>query len=150
VLALALFVIFATPSPPSPKANERFTAATVEYVDVELRWSRGQLTILSVKHGRFDKPTALARFRGRFEARALAKGATREHVAFDFPLLANAETDDATTESRAIGGRLRGGVTATTTVRLPLPDGADAIAVYDSASKRTVTAPLAAGDPPPR
>src|SRR5260370_39946243 len=105
--ALLAWVVFAASSstvmtPPAPR-----------YADLELKFARGQLSVIALKLGRFDKPTALRRFRGRFEARVLQGKRIVEQVQFDFPLLAAAESDDVDEQHRALADRVRAGVTAT-------------------------------------
>jgi hypothetical protein len=134
VLAIVIWLLSATPAPaPLP---------TLRYADVDVRYVRGAVSVVGVKLGRFDQPTALKRFRGRFEARVLGGKTVLDRVEFDFPLTAGAETDDADESSRKIGENFRRGVTAQTTVRVPVPDGADGLAIYDSVSKKLVAAPL--------
>src|SRR5689334_6811761 len=101
------------------------------YADVDLKWEKGAVTVLKIKPGRFARPTTLRRYRGRFTA-MVARGKTAlVELQFDFPLLAQAESDDASPESRKIAERMREGLTTTTTVRVPLPDGADTLIIYD-------------------
>jgi hypothetical protein len=143
VLALYTALLFcAPPAPLVPKAP-RTTAPTVAYLDVDLRWSRGELTILGVRPGRFAHPTALPLWHGRFVAIVERKKATLVELSFDFPLLADAESEgDETPEARVLAQRIRKGVTSTTTMRVPLPDGADAVTIWDSATQKKVTSPI--------
>jgi hypothetical protein len=137
--AALVWTLLLSPSPPpviqagpaAPVAHADQTAPVVRYADLALELAAGRASVLEVLYGRFDRPTALARYRGRFEARVLHKGAILERVRFDFPLAADAETDDASDEARAVAERLRAGITARTRLRVPLPDGADAIAIWD-------------------
>jgi hypothetical protein len=116
--------------------EERMSPAATEYADVELRYASGRVTLVKLTRGRFPSPTRLARYRGRFSARAERKGSTDAVVPFDFPLLAPAEAPDlATQEAERMGARLRQGVTATTTVRVPLYPGTEVINIYDEATK---------------
>jgi hypothetical protein len=129
----------AAPDRPSA-ASERNTAPVLEYADLTLDYAAGRVKVSESKRGRFAHPTALERFRGRFEARAIRRtGSSKqqvehvlERVRFDFPLLADAETDDASQEARELADRLRAGVVSHTQVRVPLPDGTDAVAVVDT------------------
>jgi hypothetical protein len=114
-----------------------------EVATLTMRWDKGAVTILRVERTLLARPTHLVRFRGRFEARALAGDKPLDFVRFDFPLLAPADSSDEMTEEAAkLGANLRAHVTATTTVRVPLPPGATAVAVYDTASHKLVSAPL--------
>jgi hypothetical protein len=143
--ALIVAVLFATP----PVSASR-TAPAVEYVDLTLRWSRGGVTVVRTARGRWATATELPRYRGRFEARALRAGTVLERVRFDFPLLASAEAEDVTDEARAAAARIRAGVTSsTTTVRVPLYEGAEAVEVRDGISGRVVTVKVPAVAPPP-
>jgi hypothetical protein len=125
MVALLTWVLLAAP------VATVMTAPTARYADLELKFSRGQLSVIAVKLGRFDKPTALRRFRGRFEARVLAGKKIIEQVQFDFPLVGTAESPDISDENRLLAERLRAGVTTTASVRVPLPDGAEALEIYD-------------------
>jgi hypothetical protein len=124
-------------------------AGVVGYADVDLKWEKGAVTVQRVRPGRFAKPTAIRRYRGRFTA-IVARGKTNlVELQFDFPLLAAAESDDVTTEARQVAARLRDGVTSTTTIRVPFPDGADTIVIYDGLTTKDFRAPLVAKAAPP-
>jgi hypothetical protein len=114
---------------------------------VTVRYERGVTSILKVERLPLSSPQKVRRWRGRFEARAVAAGGkVVDFVRFDFPLMAEAETlDDTTAEAAKVGRKLREHVTATTYVRIPLPAGATQVAVYDSATKKSATADLPAG-----
>lgn len=154
-LTLLGVVIAATPSAPKPPAPDR-TAPIRDYADCLLRFDRQAVTIVRCARGRFAQPTSLIRFRGRFEARALGRDARRkqegaagavvlEFVRFDFPLLADAESpEDTSAEAQKVAAALRAGVSASTQVRVPLPEGTESIAVYDGRTKRTVRLDLTA------
>jgi hypothetical protein len=114
----------------------------VHYADIDLRYARGEVSVVAVRSGRFAKPTNLPRWRGRFLASVLKAKKPVADVEFDFPLVAPAESEDATPEARAAAERLRKGSTSTTTVRVPWPEGADTVSIWDSVTKKTVTAPL--------
>jgi hypothetical protein len=141
-LVIALFL--------TPPLVPDLTRPVTEFADVTLRWDKGTLNIVKVARGQLPRPTALRRWRGRFEARALAGQKVLELVRFDFPLLAAAENaDEMTPEATAFGRKLRNGVTATTVVRVPLPDGATAAAIYDTETRRSVPVTLPAAPPGP-
>jgi hypothetical protein len=113
------------------------TVTVTAYADVQLRYQLGRVVMDHLTLGRFARPTALNRFRGRFRARSLKGGQILETVQFDFPLVAEAEApDDTTEEAKAVANRLRAGVTSSTTVRVPLPEGTDAVAIEDRDGKR--------------
>lgn len=134
LLSLALFATTTTP---------RVIAGVTTYADVELKYVRGEVIIQKIKPGRFAKPTALPRYRGRFTA-IIAKGKQNlVELEFDFPLVARAESEDMSEEARQLGKKLRDGVTSQTTVRVPWPDGAERLIVYDAVTGARVTAPLA-------
>jgi hypothetical protein len=132
------------------------TAPVVRYADITVQVDKQQLKIVDVKPGRFDKPTALPRYRGRFAARAVAGDKILEEVRLDLPLLADAETNDVSDDDKKFAERLRQGVSVKARVRVPLPEGADAIVIVDQKSGRsarvslaTAPAPGAAKDAPP-
>lgn len=130
------------------------TALVSEQAKVTLRYAKGAVTIVRVERQPLASPARMPRWRGRFEARAVAGGKTVDFVRFDFPLMAAAEApDDVTVEAKELGQKLREHVTATTVVRAPLPPGATSIAIYDSVTRKTTAAdlpatptPAAAGD----
>jgi len=115
-----------------------------EVANLTVRWDQKGVTIVKVERALLAKPAAMMRYRGRFEARALgAANKTLDFVRFDFPLLAAAESgDEMTDEARTLGEKLRANVTATTVVRVPLPRGATAIAVWDTAAHKGVSVSL--------
>jgi hypothetical protein len=126
------------------------TRPAIHFADVTLRWDKGTLSVVKVARAELPQPTALRRWRGRFEARALAGQKLLDYVRFDFPLLATAESgDEMTVEATSFGRKLRSGVTATATVRVPLPDGATAASIYDSETRRSVAVTLPTAAPPP-
>jgi hypothetical protein len=136
----------------APPIAADLTRPTTHFADVTLRWDRGALTVVKVTRTELPEAKALRRWRGRFEARALDGKKTLDYVRFDFPLLAAAEAgDEMTAEATAFGRKLRSGVTATTIVRLPLPDGVTAASIYDSETRRTlpITLPEAPPGSPP-
>jgi hypothetical protein len=142
LFALAV-VLFCTP-PPSALVN------VLGYADVDARYERGEVTILAVHRGRFAKPTTLTRWKGRFVASAVKGSKTLSQVEFNFPLVAEAESPvDVEPEEKKVADKLRSGVTSTTTVRVPLPDGADAISIWDAVSRKTVTRSLSEPAPAP-
>jgi hypothetical protein len=152
VLILLAVAIFCTPAPPVIP-HPRPAPQVTDYADLALGWSGGRLTVESVTRGRFERPTALPRYRGRFVATARKKRRpleTLDETRFDFPLLADTESEDATPEARKLAKMVRAGVTAKTTVRVGLPDGADEIAIADSVTGRSVTVSLARSPAPPR
>jgi hypothetical protein len=117
-----------------------------EVANLTVRWDQRTITIVRVERTLLPKPTPLIRYRGRFEARAVDNthgDKTLDFVRFDFPLMAPAESrDEMTEDARLVGEKLRANLTATTIVRVPLPRGATAISVYDTASHKTVAVPL--------
>ena len=142
MLALAIALFFAPPT-------TDMTRPVTHYADVTVRWDKGALSVVKVARGELPRATSFRRWTGRFEARALAGGQPLDFVRFDFPLLGAAEApDEMTPEATAFGRKLRNGVTATTVVRLPLPDGATAGAIYDSETRRSIPVTLPAPPPP--
>ena len=114
----------------------------IGYADVDLKWEKGAVTVQQIRPGRFTRPTSLRRYRGRFTA-MVARGKTSlVELQFDFPLLAQAESDDASPEARKIAERMRDGLTSTTTVRIPLPDAADLLVIYDGVTMKETKVPL--------
>jgi hypothetical protein len=140
VIALVLWVTFATPPVARP---ERAIAGVTAYADVELRFADGEVSVGKITPGKFAKPTALPRYRGRFTAIVAQGKKNLVELDFDFPLLA-VEAPDATDDARKLGQQIRKGVTSSTSVRVPLPEGADSLAIYDSVTHKTVKATLAA------
>ena len=126
----------------------QLTQPVRNYADVLLSVDAEKIVVAELHKGRFDKPTALPRYRGRFLLRALAGKKVLEEVRVDLPLLADAETDDASDEARKFAVRLRQNASVKARVRVPLPDGADAIAVVDTKTGRAVTASLSAATAP--
>jgi hypothetical protein len=141
VLYLLGIVMFCTPQPPVPPA-------VMSYADVDARYQRGEVTILAVRRGRYAKPTNAPRWKGRFLGSALKGGKTLAQVEFNFPLVAEAESPvDVDPEQRKLADKVREGVTSSTTVRVPLPEGADSISIWDSVSRKTVTRSLSEPGP---
>lgn len=105
---------------------------TTAYWDLALRFSAGKVSALRLAPGRFPSPTVLPRHVGRFVV-WLCEGATaKESVAFDFPLVADAETDDVSPEAREFARKLAQNVTAETVVRLPQTAQLDGLAIEDT------------------
>ena len=123
-----------------------------EMARLTVKYDRGAIRILRVERVALGSPERMRRWRGRFEARAVAAGKTIDFVRFDFPLMAEAEApEDATAEAKQLGQKLREHVTATTLVRTPLPAGATQVTIYDTVTKKSTSADLpqaaaAAGD----
>jgi hypothetical protein len=138
VLTLVVVCLFATP------VSTAMTAPAGAYDDLDLKFERGKVSVVGVRPGRFDKPTTLRRFRGRFEARVLQRKKILETIQFDFPLLGAAESEDVDPEHRALADKFRAGLTTTATVRVPLYEGADAIEIYDAQTRKTVAVDLKA------
>jgi hypothetical protein len=141
-----LFTLLLTPTsaPTAALAREESTLVN-EMARLTVRYERGVTSIIKVERVALASPQKMRRWRGRFEARAVAAGKTVDFVRFDFPLMAQAETpDDTTVEAAKVGQKLREHVTATTIVRVPLPAGATSVAVYDGATKKSATADLPA------
>jgi hypothetical protein len=138
-MLVLLVTLFLTPLPPAGDT----TALVRETARLTVRWHAGAATILHVERRTLASPARFPRWRGRFEARALAADKPIELVRFDFPLMAEAEApDDATAAAKRLGKKLRDGVTATTYVELPLPAHASAVAIYDTFTKKQVVAKL--------
>jgi hypothetical protein len=116
---------------------------TTGYLDVTVRWQRGRVTVERVEAGRFDKPTAIKRWTGRFEARARAGKRILDAVRFDFPLLGDADSGN----QGALADKLKENTVATAKVRVPLPDGADAVEVADRHGGPAVPVPLPSRPP---
>jgi hypothetical protein len=97
-------------------------------VDLALRYASGAVTVTSATRGRFDKPTRLPRWTGRFEARTLGRGAKElDRFRFDFPLLGDADPGN----QAGLADELKKNTVATTQVRVPLPDGAAELQIVD-------------------
>src|SRR3954468_14236215 len=142
-LMLALLItLFLTPIATNARDE---TVLVNEMAKLTVRYERGALSIVRVERQALKSPERMRRWRGRFEARAVAGGKTLDFVRFDFPLMAEAETpDDTTAEAAKVGQKLREHVTATTIVRVPLPACATSVAVWDGATKKLATADLPA------
>lgn len=148
MLAL-LFTLFLTPLPfltPSSAVVRDETALVNEMARLTVKYDHGTVTILRVERQPLASPERMRRWRGRFEARAVAAGGkTLDFVRFDFPLMAQAEApEDVTEDAKKVGKNLRDHVTATSIVRAPLPAGATSVAIYDSFTKKSATAALPA------
>jgi hypothetical protein len=138
-MMLLVFVMLCTPAKALPSPLDD----VVSYADVDVTYQRGEVSINVIRKGRFTKPTRIPRWRGRFVAIVNAKKKSLAQVEFDFPLVAPAESpNDVSPENQKVADKLRSGITSSTTVRVPLPDGADAVSIWDSVTKKTVTAPL--------
>jgi hypothetical protein len=124
------------------------TTPVRDYADVTVQYDKAGLKIMNVRRGRFDKPTALPKYRGRFVAHALGQKKQLEEVRFDLPLLADAETDDATDEARKFADRLRSGTSVKATVRVPLPEGSLVVKIDDSKTTQSVSVSLATAPSP--
>jgi hypothetical protein len=140
-----LITLFLTPTGPS---HGEETAIVQEQAKLTVRYEKGIVSILRVERQPMKSPARMPRWRGRFEARAVGGGKTIDFVRFDFPLMAAAEApDDVTEDAAKLGRQLREHVTATTIVKAPILAGATQVAIYDSATKKTVTADLPAASP---
>jgi hypothetical protein len=139
VFTTLVAVIFFTPL--NTVAREKTIANVTAYADVEVCWSGGDVKVQKVKAGRFAKPTEIKRFRGRFTAIVAKEKKAINEVDFDFPLL-SADPEEATDEAKRLGETVRKGLTTCTTVRLPWPEGADTLVIYDNATRKEVKAPL--------
>jgi hypothetical protein len=136
---LYAFALFFTPVGSVPSSFENVT----QYADVDARYERGALRILAVRRGRFGRPTSLPRWRGRFVAIVSKGKKSLAEVQFDFPLVAAAEShEDTSPEAQKVADQVRSGVTSSTTVRVPLPEGADTIAIWDAVTRKTIAQPL--------
>ncbi|MSP59611.1 MAG: hypothetical protein EXR72_04575 [Myxococcales bacterium] len=119
-------------------------AATTAYLDVSLRYQRGRVSVERVTRGAFPSPTVLKRYVGRFEARVSARGRQVDAVRFDFPLLGDADAGN----QGPLAERVKANVVTTARVRVPLPDGADQVAVLDSKGGPPIPVPLPAAARP--
>lgn len=139
-LALALPVSAEPPKPPAVTliAAPKPPSASA-YVDVSLRWREGKVSIDGVQRGAFPSPTVTKRFLGRFEARVSGRGKPLDAVRFDFPLLGDADA--------GVRGDLDAGMKAhlstATRVRVPLPEGAEAVTIVDLHGGPPLSVPLA-------
>jgi len=121
-----------------------------DYLDVQLRWHTATAELIAARRGHFAAPTTLPRFRGRFTLIVARGNVPLGEVYFDFPLLANAESPDFSSEAQVLAKQLRDGLqTATTSVRVPLPAGTDTLSVYDNLTRKVTTATLASLLAPP-
>ncbi len=136
-----LVTLFLTPT--SATARDESTLVN-EVAALTVKYDHGAVHILRVERQTLPSPERMRRWRGRFEARALGGGGkVLDLVRFDFPLMAAAESpDDTTADAKQLGQKLREHVTATAIVRAPLPAGATAVAVYDSVTRKSVSADL--------
>jgi hypothetical protein len=148
-----LITLFLTPIAGNARDE---TALVNEMAKLTVKYDHGAISILRVERLPLKSPERMRRWRGRFEARAVGGGKTIDFVRFDFPLMAEAEApDDTTDEAVKVGRKLREHVTATAIVRTPLPAGATSVSIYDSVTKKSASAdlqtpptarPAAAGD----
>ena len=145
MIALLITLLLTPTAAPTAALPREESTLVNEQARVTVKYERGVTSILKVERQPLPSPQKMRRWRGRFEARAVAAGKTVDFVRFDFPLMAEAEApDDVTVDAKKLGKNLRDHVTATTIVRVPLPAGATAIAIYDGATKKSATADLPA------
>lgn len=147
MLVILMTLFFAPAAAPAPTADQ--TALVRQMATLTVRWDKGAATILKVERRPLASPARFPRWRGRFEARALGADDKKvEFVRFDFPLMAEAESaDEMSPDTTTIGRKLRDHVSGTTFVKLPLPDHARAVAVYDTFTKKQVVAALPSAAP---
>lgn len=145
MLALLITLIL-TPSSALPRDE---TVLVSEMATLTVKWEHGAVSILKVERTPLKNPERMRRWRGRFEARALgAGGKPIDFVRFDFPLMAAAESpDDVTEDAKKLGQKIRENVKATMIVRAPLPPGAASVAVFDTVTRKTVSADLPPAGP---
>jgi hypothetical protein len=139
---IALLITLAlTPSTALPRDE---TALVNEMARLVVRWDHGTMAILKVERQPLPSPERMRRWRGRFEARAAAgEGKPLDFVRFDFPLMAAAESpDDVTEDAKKLGQKFREHVKATVFVKVPLPAGATSVSVYDTVTRKSVSADL--------
>ena len=136
-----LVTLALTPSTTLPRDE---TALVNEVAMATVRWDHGTLSVLKVERFTLPSPERMRRWRGRFEARAMAgEGKPVDFVRFDFPLMAAAEApEDVTEDAKKLGQKFRENVKATVIVRIPLPPGATAVAIYDVVTRKSVAADL--------
>jgi hypothetical protein len=127
----------------TPVARDE-TVLVNEQAKLLVKYDHGTVSIVKVERQPLPSPARLPRWRGRFEARAVAAGKTLEFVRFDFPLMTPAEApEEGTDEARKLGQTLRREVgVATVFVRAALPAGATSVSIYDSVTKKSTTAEL--------
>lgn len=135
---LALVIFF---TPLNTLARDKTVANVTAYADVEVCFSGGDVKVQRVKAGRFAKPTEIKRFRGRFTAIVAKDKKALAEIDFDFPLL-SADPEEATDEAKRLGETVRRGLTSCTVVRVPWPEGADTLVIYDNATRKEVKGPL--------
>lgn len=99
-----------------------------EYADLTLRYASGAVTVTDAARGRYDKPTRVVHWTGRFEARPLGRGAKElDRFRFDFPLLGDADPGS----QAELADELKKNTVTTTKVRVPLPDGTTELTIAD-------------------
>jgi hypothetical protein len=139
---IALLVTLAlTPISTVPRDE---TVLVNEAARLTVMWDHGALSIVKVERQPLPSPERMRRWRGRFEARALAgEGKPLDFVRFDFPLMAAAEApDDVTEDAKILGKKIRDNVKATVIVRVPLPAGARTVTIYDTVTRKAASAEL--------
>src|SRR5207248_2274776 len=96
-----LLTLFLTPQ--AAVSRDESTVVN-EMARLTVRYDHGAIRILRVERLPLPSPQRMRRWRGRFEARAVAAGKTIDFVRFDFPLMAAAEApEDVTAEAKAVG-----------------------------------------------
>jgi len=138
VLLVTLLAADVVGAPAAPRA-------VLDYLDVDVRWTGAPETIeiKSAVRGKFESKRMLPQYRGRFTLIVARGKDSLAEMHFDFPLMAAAETNDFTPEAQRVGKALRKGVvSAATTVRVGLVEGADALIVYDNQTRRSVRVEL--------
>ena len=140
-----LIILFLSPNTISTRDE---TALVNETARLTVKYDHGAVSIVRVERQTLPSPQRLPRWRGRFEARAVGAGKPVDFVRFDFPLMAHAEApEDATEDAKKLGRAIREHVTATTFVVAPVLPGTTSVAIYDTVTKKSVSAelPAAAG-----
>jgi len=130
---LVLLLAIASPTPHASPSMP----ATLEYVDLELRFANDQMMVLRMTLGHFSTPTNLPRGMGRFAARMRKMGAQLPELRFDFPQLSRASSS---TDKN---------ISVTTTVRVPVYEGVERIVLFDGERRLVSVNPAAVRDAPP-
>lgn len=130
--------------PKWPRRPDPKPLVTRHYLEIEVQLRQNALRVEKVTKGSFAKPTAIPRFRGRFEVQLYAHGLLRDVVRFDLPLTGGA--DSGAGGGSGLGDRfgleLSKGVTGKTVVRIPFDKSVNRVLIHDTLTRKTVTVDL--------
>lgn len=111
-------------------------------LEVGLEYDRGKIVVRRLDVKQASKPKRIRLFVGRFVARLYNKKKLVGSIQFDFPLLGSAAA--FTKEGRRIVRRMAARMRTSTRVELPWDAPADAVVIFDKATRKSYAVPLTA------